>query len=512
MRKNSINYKVFLLVAAFFILFTTITMSMQSLFIEKFYRNWKTNDFKKNFINMKSIMETNNYDLQAVEGDISKHETENNMQLAIMSISDKSALFKFVPPMNDTLQSPQRQSISLIGNENVNALSSALEKLKGDPKLLKALTVDHETIYFETKPNGSDIYSIVGMTPNVESPSMTTILIATSSLQPIGEAAAVIKEFYVYFYIIALFLILILSYILSNMIAKPLLNLNGVAQKMADFNFLIKYNVKSNDEIGSLGKTLNFLSEKLGNALSELQQANIKLKEDIKNEKKLEKMRREFVAGISHELKTPISIINGYAEALKDDVLEDDKDTLLDIIMEESEKMTVLLNDMLDLSVLESGTYELNLEEASIVDILDDLYSTFSAHIKNKDIHFIKNIAVNNPIIRCDIFRIEQVLTNLLTNAIRHTLKGSYIYLNACECSEGIMLEMINEGDELPEDELPSIWEKFYRVDKSRNRSSGGTGIGLSIVKDILELHGFNYGVNNTETGVRFWFIIVTSF
>jgi signal transduction histidine kinase len=372
--------------------------------------------------------------------------------------------------------------------------------------------VDHETIYFEIKQNGSDIYSIVGMTPNVESPSMTTILIATSSLQPIGEAAAVIKEFYVYFYIIALFLILILSYILSNMIAKPLLNLNRVAQKMADFNFSIKYNVKSNDEIGSLGKTLNFLSEKLGNALSELQQANIKLKEDIKKEKKLEKMRREFVAGISHELKTPISIINGYAEALKDDVLEDDKDTLLDIIMEESEKMTVLLNDMLDLSVLESGTYELNLGEASIIDILDDLYSTFSAHIKNKDIHFIKNIAVNNPIIRCDIFRIEQVLTNLLTNAIRHTLKGSYIYLNACECSEGIMFEVINEGDGIPEDELPSIWEKFYRVDKSRNRSSGGTGIGLSIVKDILELHGFNYGVNNTETGVRFWFIIVTSF
>jgi signal transduction histidine kinase len=481
---------------------------MQSLFIERFYRNWKTNDFKKNFVKMKSEIESRNYDFRALNNEISKYETENNMQLALVSLSDNGTQLQVPIPKNDTPQLSKGPITPLRGSERVSAFNTAIDKLKEDPELFNAMAVNHETIYFESKQEGSKVYNIVGMTPSFENTDSRTFLIAASSLQPIGEAAAVIKEFYVYFYVIALFLILILSYILSNMLSKPLLNLNNVAEKMGEFNFSIRYNVKSNDELGSLGKTLNFLSEKLGNALSELQLANSKLREDIEKEKKLEKMRREFVAGVSHELKTPISIINGYAEALKDDVLEDDKDTLLEIIMEESKKMTLLVNDMLDLSVLESGTYALNLQEASIIEILDDLYITLNTHIKNNDINLIKSISVNDPIVKCDIFRIKQVITNLLTNAVRHTPKGKNIHLNASQCADGIMLEVINEGEKIPKDDLTNIWEKFYRVDKSRNRNSGGTGIGLSIVNDILKLHGFSFGVNNLENGVRFWFVI----
>ncbi|SQB92893.1 sensor histidine kinase [Clostridium tetanomorphum] len=206
-----------------------------------------------------------------------------------------------------------------------------------------------------------------------------------ASLQPIDEAVSVIEELYKYFSIGAVFFIVILAFIYSNMITKPLIEINKVATKMAKLDFSEKCNVKSEDEIGNMASSLNFLSENLNEALTSLKEANVKLEEDIEKERKMEKARREFVAAVSHELKTPISLIDGYAMALKDNIFgEEEKDYYLDIIIDEGRKMGSLVNDMLDLSNLESGSFKLTREEFDICNLIKFTLKKYKILLKKK--------------------------------------------------------------------------------------------------------------------------------
>jgi signal transduction histidine kinase len=360
------------------------------------------------------------------------------------------------------------------------------------------------TIVTEKKIN--EVRNIVSAIPDN---SKDEIIFAVSSLQPVNEASAVIKEFYIYFYIGAIALIIILSLVYSNMISKPLLSLNEAASNMAELDFSKKCNIAREDEIGNLANTLNFLSENLNEALNSLKRANIKLEEDIEKERLLEKMRKEFVASVSHELKTPISLISGYTEGLKDGVFEvEEREYYLDVILDESNKMGNLVSDMLDLSQLESGNFKLDKEDFYIDELINSTLKKFSALIKDKNLelhlNLIKRIKIN-----ADWTRIEQVMTNFITNALRHTCEKGFISVSMEE-NKGreVCIYVENSGVHIDNEEINKIWDNFYKIDKSRNRKLGGTGIGLAIVKSILILHGYKYGVENTEKGVRFYFIV----
>jgi len=331
---------------------------------------------------------------------------------------------------------------------------------------------------------------------------------AFSSLQPVNEAVQVIKEFYLYFYIGALITILLLSFVYSNMIAKPLIKITKAASKMAKLDFTEKCEVSSEDEIGALATSLNLLSENLNVALTSLKDANIKLEQDIEKEKKLTEMRKDFVAAVSHELKTPITLIEGYTLALNDDVLEGaEKQYFIDVIMDESKKMNSLVSDMLDLSQLESGNFKLTKEDFFLNELLKSVTKKFSSILKEKkielEINYIQNIKVN-----ADWNRIEQVMTNYMTNAIRHTKDGGFITVTMINIEDAICVEVENSGNKIEISETNKIWDNFYKIDKSRTRMLGGTGLGLSIVKNIMLLHGGSYGVENTEIGVKFYFIL----
>lgn len=216
-------------------------------------------------------------------------------------------------------------------------------------------------------------------------------------------------------------------------------------------------------------------------------------------------MRRDFVAATSHELKTPISLIQGYLEAFKDDIFsKEDKNYYIDILLDETNKMNNLVNDMLDLSHLESGKYNLQIEEFNLSQLTKRVINKFNSSLNEKNIQV--ELDLNDIVVKADFNRLEQVISNFLTNAIRHT--SGKIKINLFDEIDYVKMEVINSGEKIPQDEIENIWDKFYKVDKSGNKKFGGTGLGLSIVKNIVQLHGGNVGVNNLEDGVCFYFTI----
>ncbi|MBP3966389.1 sensor histidine kinase [Paenibacillus lignilyticus] len=337
------------------------------------------------------------------------------------------------------------------------------------------------------------------------------VLFAVSSLQPVSDAGMVIKDFYLYFYGLAVVLILLLSFLYSGMITKPLRRLNQVALRLSKLDFSVKSGIKRNDEIGSLSQTFDFLSDNLQHALDELKAANVQLKEEFEKEKQLEAMRREFVAGVSHELKTPISLISGYAEGLRDGIGGAEKrEQYLGVIMDETSRMSGLVNDMLDLAQLESGKYRLVSGSFDLRACANAFMQRHAEPLERKAIALNALLPVEPAEMTAygDRFRLEQVLANLMSNAIRHTSQGGAIELRIAEEPDRWLLSLWNEGEAIPEAELKRIWEQFYRTDHSRSRELGGTGIGLAIVKHILLLHGSTFGVRNHGSGVEFYFTV----
>ncbi|PGT74959.1 two-component sensor histidine kinase [Bacillus cereus] len=340
--------------------------------------------------------------------------------------------------------------------------------------------------------------------PIMENGKIKEYAFAVASLQPVNEAMLFLKDYYVYALIIVFLVIILLSFYYSKIIVKPLIKMNRVTKKMANFDFSEKLPVTADDEIGGLSGSINTLSVNLKDRIDRLNVANTKLQQDIERERQLEKTRKEFISGVSHELKTPLSVIRSFAEGIKDGV---SKDTTYytDVILEETENMNRLIVEMLELAKLESGTYKLDMTTFSIGELIQQVYTKLLFSMEEK--HLQVNIDVDSSIfVKANRSRIEQVVVNLLSNAIRYTPDGEKIQVSVIVMEDTVKVEIENTGNPIPEDSLEKIWDRFYRLDASRSRHTGGTGLGLSIVKNILDLHHAEYGVYNTNNSVVFYF------
>lgn len=489
--KKSITRKLFAITSIVFVIFITTNLIVQSAFFEKFYIKWKMDNLEHNLIKFKSEYML----LQKGEDEInliSSFEEDNSYKIIIR---DRLGNLKYITKTADE----KKDSRTIISMHQI--MTNEIENRGGIAKLKQEV----RPIIFITKQNRDMVVSVAGI---IYDENKDETIYAFSSLQPVNEAVQVIKEFYLYFYIGALITILLLSLLYSNMIAKPLIKITKTASKMANLDFTEKCEVKSEDEIGALATSLNLLSENLNGALTSLKNANSQLEMDIEKEKKLSEMRKDFVAAVSHELKTPITLIEGYTLALNDDVLEgEEKQYFIDVIMDESRKMNSLVSDMLDLSQLESGNFKLIKEEFLLHELIKSVTKKFSSLLNEKQIKLVLN-SIEDVIVNADWNRIEQVITNYMTNAIRHTEEGGLITVTMITREDTICVEVENSGSKLDASETIKIWDNFYKVDKSRTRKLGGTGLGLSIVKNIILLHGGIYGLENTERGVKFYFIL----
>lgn len=348
------------------------------------------------------------------------------------------------------------------------------------------------------------------VSPIVKNNSIFGYIFTISSLQPVGEAVDAMKNYYMYALIAALIIIAVMALLFSRIISNPLVKMNQIAMKMADLDFSEECDINSKDELGGLSNSLNHLSKNLNISLTELKSANEKLQLDIEKERSLETMRKEFISSVSHEFKTPLGILKGFAEGLKDNVAENKKSYYIDVILDEIEKMDELVLDLLDLSKLESKAYKLNLENFYIIDLIDEINNRLLDLIDKKKINIVVEFTVKTIEVHGDYRQIEQVITNIFTNAIRHTEYGGFIKFYLKETGDHVSVSIENSGTHISEEDLPKIWDRFYRAEKSRDRKTGGTGLGLCIVKNILELHECKYGVENTIDGVKFYFTLPT--
>lgn len=492
--KSSITKKLFIITTIVLVVFISLNVLFQSVFFERFYMHRKSKMLGSNLIKVSKIYKDASSDgADYPLSEIQMFEEKNNAKVFILDGNGQMLTF---PNANMD-----------IDNSKYNAITQLNRQWKNDPSIVNNIIFSGQLYTMVMHNKNYNIDNVICAYP-VNLGKMTHILIGVSSLQPVGEASSVIREFYIYFFIIAVIMSVFLSTVYSRMISKPLKKLNNHAEEVAKLNFSSRCNIDTDDEIGNLAKTFNFLTANLDKSLKELQASNQKLKEDIEKERKLEKMRREFIAGVSHELKTPIALISGYAEGLKDNIAsEESRDFYLDVIMDESDKMSTLVSDMLDLSQLESGSFKLNISNFYINELCNDILKKYSESIKEKNINF--EVITNDDIsVEGDEFRIEQVITNFVNNAIRHTTFEGYVKLSVSDKDKYVVICVENSGDNIHKEELKNIWDKFYKIDKSRSRIEGGTGLGLSIVKNILELHNSKFGVANINGGVKFYFTL----
>lgn len=331
------------------------------------------------------------------------------------------------------------------------------------------------------------------------------LLVVLGSQRHIAEAKGILGDYHVYVFFLSFILIVFLSYFYSKTILKPILHLNKAAQKMAKLDFSQRIVVDRKDEIGSLSMSLNSLSRNLSNSMDKLRHANTKLTKEIEKERQLEQLRKDFVSGVSHELKTPLGIIRGYAEGVRDEVFED-SDYYLDVIIEETEKMDKLVVDMLELSKLESENYRIHKDLFNLHGLVNTVLNKFEYAVMEKNIDVVFDDSSGDARLIADEFRIEQVLVNYFSNALRYAKKKSMLQLRLFKEESSLVFEVENLGEPIPEDKIDKVWNRFYCVDPARSKSEGGTGLGLAIVRNIIELHGGQFGARNTDTGVVFYF------
>jgi len=485
----SITKKLFAITSLVFAIFIIGTLLIQSLFFERFYVYRKKTDLAITIDNFKTEYNKTKSDDESAQL-IDEYETNGNIKIVIL---DSSNRLKFL-----TKNSGYRTDIS-----KTRELTQFIQTWASDNEMVASFKQYNSSITLMPRTIDGTVKNIFFITTDSKKDE---VIFAVTSLQPVNEAVSVIKDLYGYFCIGAVFIIIILALIYSNMIAKPLVKINKIATKMANLDFNEKCEVKSSDEIGNVASSLNFLSENLNTAMTSLKEANAKLESDIEKERNLEKMRKEFVAAVSHELKTPITLIDGYAVGLKDNIFEgEEKDYYLDIIIDETEKMGSLVSEMLDLSHLESGSFKLTKQNFNLTELIKLTLNKYEAIFDEKEV-MVETKLIEEVLVCADWNRMEQVLTNYITNALRHVEDKGFININTIEEENEISVEIENTGSNIPEEDLPKLWDRFYKVDKSRNRKLGGTGIGLSIVKNILMHHGYSFGAKNTARGVIFYF------
>ncbi len=298
----------------------------------------------------------------------------------------------------------------------------------------------------------------------------------------------------------ALLLATLLGYFLSRRLTRKVSEISSIAEGMAGLDFSRRYTGEADDDIGELGVSINRLSAHLEETIGEL-------KQEIAHAKELEEMRKNLIRNVSHELKTPIAIIQGYAEGLKENVTGDTESRAFycDVIEDESKHMARLVGDLLSVSRIEAGATKPQPEVFELDELIEAVMRRVGGAAEKRRIDMRFEPAEETVFV--DEGMTEQVLYNYLSNAVDHATDGGAVEVDCRRTQDDVLrITVYNEGEPIPEEDILRIWESFYKVDKSRARAFGGTGIGLSIVKAAMEAQHMDYGVENREGGVAFWF------
>ena len=485
---KSIQVKLFLTLCISVIITIILLIIINNFILETFFL-YNKKDTLRNAYEQINRLYSSNYSKTQIENTINKIEIANNYEILIKGsqgtiyTSEKNFLSNFEQMAKRASVYTNKDKDILELRDNL-IIRTIMEEKTNTGYLLLVAELD----------NGNELY--------IRTP-----------ISFIQESVEISNRF---LYTMAFFVIVVAAIIVSfvsKKFTKPIVELNNIATKMSNLDFSTKYQESdTGDEINNLGKSINTMSDKLERTINTLRNNNLELERDIEEKSKIDEMRKSFISDVSHELKTPIALIQGYSEGLLENVNKDEESRRFyaEVIQDEAGKMDKLVKQLLELMNLEYGKREFNNKQFNIVELEKEVLKKLEVMIQEKNIE-IKFDKTQNIQVFADSFYIEQVITNYLTNAIKHAQEingDKYIKIENIINEEKnlAIVKVFNTGENIKEEESKRVWNRFYKGDESRNREDGSTGIGLSIVKAIMNNYGKAYGFTNLVDGVEFYF------
>ena len=484
---SSVKVKLFLTLSTTVLLIILFLIIVNNFALEKFYLYKKQNTLKSVYESLNDYYKTPGQD-NDLQTELEKLSIKNNFDILI---KDNNGI---------NLYTTNKNFSTVIGSIN-----DILDKVQGGKEL-----ESNDNFTIKKQRDSKNGLSYMMLSGKLENGYFLYIRIPLNSIQ---DSVSISNNFLL---MMAGFTILIASImvtIVSKKFTEPILELNNIAKKMSNLDFSQKYKVtNARDEINDLGRSINTMSDKLERTIKQLRNSNIELERDIEEKSKIDEMRKTFISDVSHELKTPIALIQGYSEGLLENVNNDEESRKFyaEVILDETNKMDKLVKQLLELMKLEYGKREFNNKEFNIVELEKEVIRKTNVMIEEKqaEIKFDENEDIR---VFADDFYIEQVLTNYLTNAIKNVKEmygEKYIKISneINKEEQKVCIKVFNTGEQISEENLNRIWNRFYKADESRHREDGGTGIGLAFVKAIMSNYDNKYGAKNLENGVEFYF------
>ncbi|MCI9177622.1 MAG: HAMP domain-containing protein [Clostridia bacterium] len=487
---KSVRVRLFITLCAVIMFLVLCLITINSLVLENFYMYSKTKTIKEVYQKINQYYAKPNLEYN-LENELKKIAFRNNFDILIKTDTNL-ILFStdkdFLDNLNKITEMTKIQSSKERANIIYTDENMEIRKIADSANSLNYILLTGNLV------NGYSLYIRIPIAPIEES-----VRISNEVLVLIGLLTIIVSSF--------------AASLISRKFTEPILQLNEITNQMAKLDFSKKYRITdSDDEINKLGKNINTMSDKLETTINQLRENNKELEKDIEEKSKIDEMRKQFISDVSHELKTPIALIQGYAEGLVENVNNDEesKKFYAEVILDESNKMDKLVKQLLELMKLEYGKREFNDEKFDLVELIKEVIRKCNVMLEENEIEVI--FEKKEPIyVYADDFYIDQIVTNYFTNAIKHAevVDGKKQIQITIEQKEAkVRVFIFNTGKNIEEENLDRIWGRFYKVDSSRNRGDGGSGIGLALVKAIQTNYQNAYGVVNKEDGVEFYFDI----
>lgn len=486
---SSVKAKLFMTLSSTILLIILFLIVVNNFALEKFYLYKKQNTLKTVYESINNYYKTPGQD-NDIQTELEKLSIKNNFDILI---KDNNGI---------NLYTTNKNFSTVIGS--INDILDRINTSGG--KELESN--DNYTIKKQRDIKNGLTYMM--LSGKMENGYFLYIRIPLNSIQ---DSVSISNNFLL---MMAGFTILIASImvtIVSKKFTEPILELNNIAKKMSNLDFSQKYQVtNARDEINNLGRSINTMSDKLERTIKQLRSSNIELERDIEEKSKIDEMRKTFISDVSHELKTPIALIQGYSEGLLENVNSDEESRKFyaEVILDEATKMDKMVRQLIELTKLEYENREFNNRNFNIVELEKEICRSSKVMIEEKgaNVEFETADVIN---VYADDFYISQCITNYLTNAIKHVEEvdgEKTIKITNTINNDKARITIFNTGKNIEEENLSRIWNRFFKVDESRNREDGGSGIGLSIVRAIMNNYGNDFGVENKPNGVEFYFDI----